>query len=70
LPDDEIFDLEQHGKLHVLSGGTKVVQHSPPLKTSAGLKGNSRKTVNDCVTSNVCCDDLAVGLCNSLCGRW
>lgn len=39
MPDDEDFDLDQHGKLHVLSGGTKVVQHSPPLKTSAGLKG-------------------------------
>ena len=40
LPDGEVFDLDQHGKLHVLSGGTKVVQHSPPLKTSAGLKGD------------------------------
>ncbi|XP_027037103.1 manganese-transporting ATPase 13A1-like [Pocillopora damicornis] len=38
LPGDEVFDLEQHSKLHLLSGGTKVVQHSPPLKTSAGLK--------------------------------
>lgn len=39
VPEDEVFDLDQHGKLHVLSGGTKVVQHSPPLKSSAGLKG-------------------------------
>ena len=39
VPGDEVFDLDQHSKLHVLSGGTKVVQHSPPLKSSAGLKG-------------------------------
>ncbi|XP_068689455.1 endoplasmic reticulum transmembrane helix translocase-like [Montipora foliosa] len=38
LPDGEVFDLVQHGKLHVLSGGTKVVQHSYPAKASAGLK--------------------------------
>ena len=36
---DEVLDLEQHNKLHLLSGGTKVVQHSPPPKTSGGLKG-------------------------------
>lgn len=39
VPGDDVFDLDQHSKLHVLSGGTKVVQHSPPLKSSAGLKG-------------------------------
>lgn len=39
VEDSEILDLEQHGKLHLLSGGTKVVQHSPPPKTLSGLKG-------------------------------
>ncbi|XP_073242423.1 endoplasmic reticulum transmembrane helix translocase-like [Porites lutea] len=39
VPGDDVFDLDQHSKLHVLSGGTKVVQHSPPLKSSSGLKG-------------------------------
>ncbi|PFX11560.1 putative cation-transporting ATPase 13A1, partial [Stylophora pistillata] len=45
LPGDEVFDLEQHSKLHLLSGGTKVVQHSPPPKISAGLKAPDNGTI-------------------------
>lgn len=37
-----VFDINSHGKLHVLFGGTKVVQHSPPAKTGAGMKGIKR----------------------------
>ena len=38
LPGNDILDMEAHRKLHLLSGGTKVVNHTPPPKTSAGLK--------------------------------
>ncbi|XP_041941386.1 manganese-transporting ATPase 13A1 isoform X2 [Alosa sapidissima] len=38
LDPERILDLQGDARLHVISGGTKVVQHSPPLKASAGLK--------------------------------
>ncbi|XP_061605171.1 manganese-transporting ATPase 13A1 [Phyllopteryx taeniolatus] len=38
LDPGQILDLQAESRLHVISGGTKVVQHSPPLKASAGLK--------------------------------
>uniref|UniRef100_A0A673FTV7 Endoplasmic reticulum transmembrane helix translocase n=1 Tax=Sinocyclocheilus rhinocerous TaxID=307959 RepID=A0A673FTV7_9TELE len=38
LDPDRILELQTDSRLHVISGGTKVVQHSPPLRASAGLK--------------------------------
>ncbi|KAJ3601632.1 hypothetical protein NHX12_032600 [Muraenolepis orangiensis] len=38
LDPERILDLQGDVRLHVISGGTKVVQHTPPLKASAGLK--------------------------------
>lgn len=38
LDPERILDLQTDSRLHVISGGTKVVQHSPPLKATAGLK--------------------------------
>ncbi|XP_067088772.1 manganese-transporting ATPase 13A1 isoform X1 [Osmerus mordax] len=38
LDPERILDLQGDSRLHIISGGTKVVQHSPPLKASAGLK--------------------------------
>ncbi|KAG7243486.1 hypothetical protein INR49_011042 [Caranx melampygus] len=38
LDPERVLDLQTDSRLHVISGGTKVVQHSPPLKATAGLK--------------------------------
>jgi len=38
---DTVLNVDVHSKLHVLYGGTKVVQHTPPSKTGPGLKGTS-----------------------------
>ncbi|XP_043091467.1 manganese-transporting ATPase 13A1 [Puntigrus tetrazona] len=38
LDPDRILDLQTDSRLHIISGGTKVVQHTPPLRASAGLK--------------------------------
>ncbi|XP_043249051.1 endoplasmic reticulum transmembrane helix translocase [Colletes gigas] len=43
--DDRRLDIEGNDKLHVLFGGTKVVQHSSPSKNVSGLKA----TDNGCV---------------------
>lgn len=32
------FNFEADGRLHVIYGGTKIVQHSPPGKNEAGIK--------------------------------
>ncbi|KPP72851.1 putative cation-transporting ATPase 13A1 [Scleropages formosus] len=38
LDSERVLDLQMDSRLHVISGGTKVVQHTPPQKASAGLK--------------------------------
>ena len=41
----EQFDVQADGKLHILFGGTTIVQHSPPNKTDSGLKAQD----NGCI---------------------
>ncbi|CAH1786419.1 unnamed protein product [Owenia fusiformis] len=38
LEPEDVLDTTCHGKLHMLYGGTKVVQHTPPSKTGPGMK--------------------------------
>lgn len=41
----EFLDVQNDGKLHVLYGGTTIVQHTPPAKNDAGLRSQD----NGCI---------------------
>lgn len=38
LEKGRYFDMDSDSRLHVLSGGTRVVQHTSPAKNEPGLK--------------------------------
>lgn len=40
------FDIDNDGKLHLLYGGTKILQHTPPAKNSTAIRGNAEKQFN------------------------
>nr|NVI71701.1 putative cation-transporting ATPase 13A1 [Cucujiformia] len=42
---DKILDPDTNGKLHVLFGGTRTVQHTPPVKNTSGLRAQD----NGCI---------------------
>ena len=52
---DTILDLTVHSRIHMVSGGTRIVQHDPPPKSSSGggssgaKEGASRPPDNGCV---------------------
>ncbi|XP_062965706.1 endoplasmic reticulum transmembrane helix translocase isoform X3 [Cynocephalus volans] len=50
LSPDRVLDLQADSRLHVIFGGTKVVQHIPPQKATTGLKRRCLTAVdNGCV---------------------
>lgn len=38
LNPEHVLDMQTDSRLHIIFGGTKVVQHIPPQKASTGLK--------------------------------
>lgn len=39
------LDISRDHKIHILFGGTKVVQHTPPGKNTFGLRGNNINSI-------------------------
>ena len=35
---NEVLNLERDARLHMISGGTRIVQHTPPDKSTPGLR--------------------------------
>ncbi|XP_039268965.2 endoplasmic reticulum transmembrane helix translocase-like [Styela clava] len=50
---DTILDLDVHSRLHIINGGTKIVQHTPPPKNTSkevtGKESPLRPSDNGCV---------------------
>ena len=38
LDNNRYFDIETDSRLHILYGGTRIVQHTSPTKTTSGLR--------------------------------
>ena len=49
--NSRLLDLTTDSKLHVLYGGTKIVQHTSPIKTTIALRGMDSRlfwTISEC----------------------
>lgn len=50
IADDTVLNLDVHSRLHMVYGGTKVIQHTPPAKsTGKDDAKNLRPSDNGCV---------------------
>ena len=46
---DTILDLPVHSRVHIINGGTRIVQHDAPARKISGETGVSKPPDNGCI---------------------